>query len=177
MNKPSQDSDPTPPAPSEVGSTAAEPAPQGPSGRGGRRRSAYATRDLTTGSIPRNLAFIAWPQFIEGFLRILDQVADLIWAGFLGTRAIAGMGVAQQYTQLGFTGRQGIDISQRAMISRAIGMGDQALANHILMQAWTMTVVFSGVMVMIGLFFMIIDLSTMMRYTVADINFQLRSIA
>ncbi len=83
----------------------------------------------------------------------MDQIADLVWAGFLGTRAIAGMGVAQQYTQLGFTGRQGIDISQRAMISRAIGMGDQALANHILMQAWTLTIVFSTVMVGIGVFF------------------------
>ena len=119
----------------------------------GRRRSAYATRDLTTGSIPRNLFFIAWPQFIEGFLRVLDQVADLVWAGFLGTRAIAGMGVAQQYTQMAFTGRQGIDISQRAMISRAIGMGDTKLANHVLMQAWTMTLIFGSVMVMIGVLF------------------------
>lgn len=119
----------------------------------GRRRSAYATRDLTTGSIPRNLLFIAWPQFVEGFLRIVDQMADLIWAGFLGTRAIAGMGVAQQYTQMAFTGRQGIDVSQRAMISRAIGMGDVAMANHILWQAWTMTLAFSFIMVLIGVFF------------------------
>jgi Na+-driven multidrug efflux pump len=69
-------------------------------------------------------------------------MADLIWAGFIGTRAIAGMGVAQQYTQMAFTGRQGIDVSQRVMISRAIGMGDVALANPILWQAWTMTIVF-----------------------------------
>ena len=84
---------------------------------------------------------------------MVDQLADLVWAGFLGTRSIAGMGVAQQYTQMAFTGRQGIDISQRAMISRAIGMGDQALANHILMQAWTMTLVFGTVMVLIGVLF------------------------
>ena len=137
MDKPGQDSDPTS---AKAASSAADPLLQGPSGDGqrrgpgsGGRRSAYATRDLTTGSIPRNLFFIAWPQFIEGFLRVVDQLADLVWAGFLGTRAIAGMGVAQQYTQMAFTGRQGIDISQRAMISRAIGMGDQALANHVLM--------------------------------------------
>ena len=120
---------------------------------GGRRRSAYATRDLTSGSIPKNLFFIAWPQFIEGFLRVVDQMADLVWAGFLGTRSIAGMGVAQQYTQMAFTGRQGIDVAQRAMISRAIGMGDQALANHVLMQAWTMSLIFGFAMVMIGVFF------------------------
>lgn len=119
----------------------------------GHRRSAYATRDLTSGSIPKNLFFIAWPQFIEGFLRVVDQMADLVWAGFLGTRSIAGMGVAQQYTQMAFTGRQGIDVAQRAMISRAIGMGNQALANHILMQAWTMSLIFGFAMVMIGVFF------------------------
>jgi putative MATE family efflux protein len=119
----------------------------------GRRRSAYATRDLTTGSIPRNLLFIAWPQFVEGFLRVVDQMADLVWAGFLGTRSIAGMGVAQQYTQMVWTGRSGIDIAQRAMISRAIGMGDQALANHILLQGWSLTLGFSVLMVLIGVFF------------------------
>jgi len=122
-------------------------------GRAGRQKSEYATRDLTSGSIPRNLFFIAWPQFIEGFLRVVDQMADLVWAGFLGTRSIAGMGVAQQYTQMAFTGRQGIDVAQRAMISRAVGMGDQTLANHILMQAWTMTLVFGFITVMIGVFF------------------------
>ena len=111
------------------------------------------TRDLTTGSIPRNLFFIAWPQFIEGFLRVVDQMADLVWAGFLGTRSIAGMGVAQQYTQMAWTGRQGIDISQRAMISQAIGMENQSLANHILLQAWTLTLAFGALMVLIGVFF------------------------
>lgn len=119
----------------------------------GRRRSAYATRDLTTGSIPRNLFFIAWPQFVEGFLRIADQIADLVWAGFLGTKAIAGLGVAQQYVQMAFTGRMGIDVAGRATISRAIGMGNPRLASHILWQAWTMTLAFSGVMILIGVFF------------------------
>ncbi|MQF48912.1 MATE family efflux transporter [SAR202 cluster bacterium AC-647-N09_OGT_505m] len=157
MDKSSQDFDQTSP---ETSSRAIEPAKSelssnilDRSSRTGRRRSAYATRDLTTGSIPRNLLFIAWPQFVEGFLRVVDQMADLVWAGFMGTRAIAGMGVAQQYTQMAFTGRQGIDVSQRAMISRAIGMGDKALANHILMQAWTMTLIFCSIMVMIGVMF------------------------
>jgi putative MATE family efflux protein len=123
-------------------------------GSGGvRRRSAYATRDLTTGSIPRNLFFIAWPQFIEGLLRVVDQMADLVWAGFLGTQAIAGLGVAQQYTGLSRTSRQGVDVAQRAMISRAIGMGDQALANHIVFQAWNLTLIFGAVMVLIGVVF------------------------
>ena len=151
MEKPAQELGQISPDTTQPDNQTASPADR--TDRMGRKRSAYATRNLTTGSIPRNLLFIAWPQFIEGFLRILDQIADLVWAGFLGTRAIAGMGVAQQYTQMAFTGRQGIDVSQRAMISRAVGMGNYALANHILWQAWTMTLGFSLIMVVIGLFF------------------------
>ena len=47
-----------------------------PRGVGGpnQRRSGYATRDLTSGSIPRNLWFLwflAWPQTVEGAMRVL----------------------------------------------------------------------------------------------------------
>ena len=77
-------------------------------------------------------------------------MADLVWAGFLGTQHIAGMGVAQQYTGIARTSRQGVDIAQRAMISRAVGMGDYALANHIVFQAWNLTLAFGAIMVLIG---------------------------
>src|SRR5688500_11382921 len=107
--------------------------------QGGRGRRRYVGRDLTTGSIPRNLWSLAWPQTIEGVMRVVDQMMDLVWAGMLGTRSIAGVGVAQQYTQMAWTGRQGIDTALRAMVSRAIGRGDVALANHICWQAATLT--------------------------------------
>ena len=57
--------------------------------------SAYLTRDLTQGSIPRNLWFLAWPTMVSGLLQTADLVAELVWAGFLGYRAIASIGVAQ----------------------------------------------------------------------------------
>lgn len=58
----------------------------------GRRASQYATRDLTEGSIPRNLIFLAWPQIIAGFMRTADQLADLFWAGLIDFRAVGGLG-------------------------------------------------------------------------------------
>ncbi|MSQ24618.1 MAG: MATE family efflux transporter [Chloroflexi bacterium] len=121
-------------------------------GRGGGR-SAYATRDLTSGSIPKNLIFLAWPQYIEGLLRVVDQIADLVWAGFLGHRAIAGMGAAQQWSQLGFTARQGLDTSMRAMVSRAIGMQDTALANRVVIHSILLTLGYSLVLSLVGIFF------------------------
>lgn len=119
---------------------------------GGGGRSAYATRDLTTGSIPGTLWFLAWPHSVEGVLRIADHVVDLALAGLgFGHRALAGMGAAQQFSQLGFTARMGLDIGMRAMLSRAIGMGDTALANRIVLQAGSVTLVYGIAMAAIGL--------------------------
>jgi putative MATE family efflux protein len=121
-------------------------------GRGGRRRSAYATRDLTEGSIPRNLWFLSWPQVVESLLNTADQLMDLVWAGRLGARSIAGLGVAQTYVQIGMTGRQGLDMAMRAMVARAVGAGDVARANHIALQAFSLSGAFSIIMAAIGVF-------------------------
>ncbi|MSQ24466.1 MAG: MATE family efflux transporter [Chloroflexi bacterium] len=130
---------------------------RGPGGGGGRgpgggRRSPYADRDLTSGSIPRNLFHLAWPQFIESILRVVDQVADLIWAGFFGHVAIAGIGAAQQFAQLTFTARMGMDWAMRAMVSRAIGMGNPALANQVVVHAVTISFVYCLVLAFIGIY-------------------------
>jgi putative MATE family efflux protein len=79
---------------------------------------------------------------VEGVMRVVDQVADLVWAGFLGTRHLAGIGVSQQFTQMAWTFRNGIDTAQRAMVSRAIGMGDIPLANHVVFQATTLSAIY-----------------------------------
>ena len=76
-------------------------------------RPSYVTRDLTKGSIPRNLWFLSWPQIVEASLNVVDQLADLLWAGGLGSRAIAGLGVAQTYTQLVQMVRRGLDLAMR----------------------------------------------------------------
>lgn len=117
-------------------------------GGGGRRYQ----RDLTSGSIPRNLFSLAWPQFIEGILRVIDQITDLIWAGFFGHVAIAGIGVAQQFAQMTFTARMGIDWAMRAMVSRAIGMGDPALANRVVVHAITLSFVYCLILAFIGIY-------------------------
>jgi Na+-driven multidrug efflux pump len=108
---------------------------------------------LTTGSIAKNLWFLAWPQVVEGVLNVVDQMADLFWAGRgFGSRAIAGIGVAQTYTGMAMTGRMGIDTAMRAMVSRAVGAGDVALANHVALQAFTLSGAFSLLMVLVGVF-------------------------
>ncbi|MCI0437680.1 MAG: MATE family efflux transporter [Chloroflexi bacterium] len=120
--------------------------------RRGRRHSAHTTRDLTKGSIPRNLWFLAWPQVAEGFLSVADQIADLIWAGRISFQAIAALGVAQSYLMLIMTARMGLDSGMRSMISRAVGARQVAYANHVLLQSLTLTTGLAFVMVAIGIF-------------------------
>ena len=110
-----------------------------------RTRPAHVTRDLTRGSIPANLWFLSWPQIIEASLNVLDQLADLFWAGRLGYRAIAGLGVAQTYTQLVMMVRQGLDLAMRAAISRAVGAGNILLANHVALQGLALSILYAVV--------------------------------
>ncbi|HLB28405.1 MAG TPA: MATE family efflux transporter [Dehalococcoidales bacterium] len=120
--------------------------------RGGRGNRVYA--DLSEGSIPRHIFRLAWPQVIEQTLNIIDQVIDMFWAGRLpgGFRALAGLGVAQTFSQLGFMSRQGLEQSTRAMVSQAVGAGNLPLANRVALQAFAIMGVYSVIMILIGLF-------------------------
>jgi len=113
------------------------------------------SRDLTTGSIPKNLWWLAWPQMVESVLNVVDQVIDLVWAGMISVGAIAGVGIAQTYRQLVMTGRMGIDTAMRAQVARAIGAGDTRLANHLALQGFTLSGGFSLVVGLSGAIFTI----------------------
>lgn len=89
---------------------------------------------------------------IEGVLNVADQMADLVWAGRISAQSIAGLGVAQSYVHLTMTGRMGFDTAMRAMISRAVGARDLALANHVALQAFTLSGAFAVLTVIIGVF-------------------------
>ncbi len=116
-----------------------------------RSRSAYATRNLTEGSIPKNLWFLGWPQMVSGAMNAVDNLTDLFWAGFLGSRAIASVGVGQTWIQLFNTGRMGLDIGGRALVSRAVGAEDLPLANHIARQSLIFNMGLNFVVMILGI--------------------------
>ena len=126
----------------------------GRGGRGDGRGTRAARPDLTTGSVPKKLANLAWPQVAESILNIADQAVDLVWAGRLpgGFRSIAALGVAQSFIQFSRTTRQGLDMSMQAMISRAVGSGNIRLASHVALQAFSLNAVYSVLMIIIGIF-------------------------
>ena len=109
-------------------------------------------QDLTTGSVPKNLWRLSWPQSVEGIFNALDQMADLFWAGHvIGFHAIGGIGVAQAYAHLITMARTGLDVGMQSMIARAVGARDFALATHVALQAFTLTVLISVLIAAAGL--------------------------
>ena len=116
-----------------------------------RRRSSLARRDLTKGGIRGHIWYLGWPQVAEGFLSVIDQVADLVWAGRLGFHAIAGLGAAQAYLSTIMMARMGLDSSMRSMIARAVGARRTAYANHVLAQSLLLTSVLALVMIAVGI--------------------------
>ncbi len=132
----------------------APPAPTAPlEGKPARRPVHGSGRDLTTGSIPKNLWWLAWPQIVEGVLNVVDQIVDIIWAGLISVSTIAGVGIAQTFRQLTMTGRMGLDTAMRAQVARAIGAGDTRLANHLVLQGFTLSGSFTITMATIGVIF------------------------
>ena len=88
---------------------------------------------------------------VEGVFNALDQMADLFWAArVLGFRAIGGIGVAQAYAHLITMARTGLDVAMQAMVSRAVGADRMDLANHIALQAFTLTALVAVVMAGLG---------------------------
>ena len=82
---------------------------------------------------------------------MVDQLADLIWAGRIGFQALAGLGVAQTFLMMLMTARMGLDAGMRSMISRAVGAREIAYANHVMLQAITLTLAYSILLVTLGL--------------------------
>ena len=120
-------------------------------GRGGRRGTRFE-RDWTKGSIIRNLWSLSWPMTIGSTIRTMGPTIDMIWVGRLGTAAIAGVGVATMAVHLMNSARMGLSTGTRAMVARFVGAGDFEGANHAAQQVLVISVAFSAIMALIGVF-------------------------
>ena len=120
---------------------------------GSAEGGAEVYRDLTKGSIFRNLLSLSWPMIVSNALNMLGPTIDMIWVGRLGSASIAGVGVAGIAVMMMMSAMMGLSIGLRAMVARFIGAGDVGSANHVARQAFIMSAVFAIVMASIGIFF------------------------
>jgi putative MATE family efflux protein len=116
-------------------------------------RTARLRRDLTEGSIIGNFLSLGWPMMVGGSLNMIGPTIDMIWVGKLGASSIAGVGVSGMVVMLVNSAMAGLYQGLRAMIARSIGAGDHEEANHVAQQALAVSLVYSVVMAVIGIFF------------------------
>jgi putative MATE family efflux protein len=116
------------------------------------RRNPRLTRDWTQGSILNNLLALAWPLVISNSLNMLGPTIDMMWVGKLGTVSMAAVGLSGQVVMVVQALIMGLFTSLRAMVARRIGEGNDKGANHAFQQAFTVGIVFSVLMAIIGIF-------------------------
>src|SRR5512134_1414322 len=118
-------------------------------GRGGR--GGKSERDWTKGSILGNLLAFSWPMMITQALTVLGPTLDMLWVGKLGAASMAGVGVSSMVFQFMSVARMGLQTGTRAIVSRAIGSGDEKEANHVAQQYFVINVAFSVIMATLGI--------------------------
>jgi len=108
------------------------------------------TRDLTQGSIVRNLMHLSWPMIATESLYTVT-ILEMVWIGRLGAPSLAGVGIAFINILLVMTSLIGLSVAARAMVARFIGAGDRAGANHVAGQAFLLSITYGLVVMVIGL--------------------------
>ena len=123
----------------------------GISGEAANKRGSL-NRDWTKGSILGNLFSLVWPMSLSTSINTLGPTIDMIWVGRLGAAAIAGVGIAGMLVMLVDSLKMGLDTGLRAVIARSVGTGDIRTANHAGQQSFVVSVAYSVVIAVIGIF-------------------------
>jgi len=114
---------------------------------GGRFR-----RDLTQGSILKNLLVLSWPITVTQLMMTLGPTIDTIWVGKLGTVAVAAVGVAGVAVMLIMGLMMGFTMGMLALLARAVGAKDLKLANRVAQQAIVFSAIFAAAIALVGQF-------------------------
>jgi putative MATE family efflux protein len=107
-------------------------------------------RDLTQGSIPRQIVALAVPIFAGMLLQTLYYIVDLYFVSRLGDAAIAGVSAAGNITFLVFALTQMLGVGIVALISQAVGREDASAANLIFNQSLVLALLFSALTLVCG---------------------------
>jgi putative MATE family efflux protein len=109
------------------------------------------SRDVTQGSLTRNIAGLAWPITLSQMLFMLPGVYDAIWLGKLGpgAQAAAGLTMTVRITMISVV--MGLSVGGGAVVSRFVGARDQDGANLATLQAIVLKVTASGALGVAGI--------------------------
>jgi putative MATE family efflux protein len=108
-------------------------------------------RDLTQGSIVKNLLQLGWPMIVMEATYMVSQIWDMYWVGKSGgSSAIAAIGIANLVMMLVSVIDMTLISGARAMISRFIGAREFDAAKKVAGQTFLMAVVWGLLVAIFG---------------------------
>jgi putative MATE family efflux protein len=108
-------------------------------------------RDLTTGSIHRNIWILAVPMILEMGTLSVTQIVDTYWVGKLGSAALAAVTISMTLRWVVNSLANGLGIGGMAVVARRIGARDKAQADHATWQAVLLAIFISVVLGIVGI--------------------------
>lgn len=93
-------------------------------------------RDLTEGSIGKNLLALSVPMTLGMFLQIVFYLVDMYFIGYLGSSAVAAVSMSALIMILLITLGTGLSSATVAMVSRAVGARDPVQSSHVTVQSF-----------------------------------------
>ncbi|MBE9573295.1 MAG: MATE family efflux transporter, partial [Proteobacteria bacterium] len=113
---------------------------------------ARTNRDLTRGSIPRNLITLALPLIAANLLQTTFNIVDMLFVGRLGPEAIAAISLAGVIMMFLMTIAIGLATGTQAMISRLVGAQRPEEAEAVAIQSLLLGLFSSFFLSLTGLF-------------------------
>ena len=108
-------------------------------------------RDLTSGSLQRNIWYLALPMILETGVQNVSQVLDTYWVGQLGSAALAAVTVSITIRWVLNSLANGLGIGGMAVVARRIGEREREAAAHALWQTILLSSSVSLVLAVTGL--------------------------
>jgi putative MATE family efflux protein len=110
-----------------------------------------AERDLTSGSLHRNIWLLSIPMILEmGMLNVV-QFLDTLWVGKLGSAALAAVTISVTVRWVINSLANGLGIGGMAVVARRIGERDRAAADHAAWQTILLGLIMSVLLGGLGL--------------------------
>jgi putative MATE family efflux protein len=118
------------------------------------KESTHKHRDLTQGSIVKNLLQLSWPMIVMEATYMVSQIWDMYWVGKSGgSSSIAAIGIANLIMMLLSTIDMTLIAGARAMIARFIGAKDFESAKKVAGQTYLMAIIWGLIVTLFGSMF------------------------
>ncbi|MFN3283186.1 MAG: MATE family efflux transporter, partial [Pseudothermotoga sp.] len=122
------------------------------------------SRDLTQGSLTKNLFYMALPTMGGFALQTLYDIVDMFWIGRISSKAIAGVTIFSTVFWLVEVLNEIIGMSSTSLISQNYGAKDYERTNRIIEQ----TIVFKIFVAVVASAIMVVFLKPLMSFFSKD---------